>query len=47
MNSASGSLPYLSPNSELALLHHQGTVDEFSKWFIALSCRDTTLTEPQ
>jgi hypothetical protein len=47
MNSASGSLPYLSLISELALLRRQGTVDEFSKWFIALSCCDTTLTEPQ
>jgi hypothetical protein len=36
-----------SPIGELALLRRQGTVDEFSKWFIALSCRDTMLTEPQ
>jgi hypothetical protein len=36
-----------SPIGELALLCRQGTVDEFSKWFIALSCRDTTLTELQ
>jgi hypothetical protein len=36
-----------SPIGELALLCRQGAVDEFSKRFIALSCRDTTLTEPQ
>lgn len=36
-----------SPIGELALLRRQGTIDEFGKRFIALSCRDTTLTEPQ
>jgi hypothetical protein len=29
------------------MLRHTGTVDEFSKRFIALSCCDTSLTESQ
>jgi hypothetical protein len=33
--------------SELALLHHPGNVDEFCSKFMALSCRDHTLTEGQ
>jgi hypothetical protein len=35
-----------SPISELAMLQHTGIVDEFSKHFIVLSYRDTSLTEP-
>jgi hypothetical protein len=31
---------------ELAMLRRTGTVDKFSKRFIALSYRDTSLTEP-
>lgn len=36
-----------SPICELAMLRRTGTVDDCSKHFIALSCRDTTLLEPQ
>jgi hypothetical protein len=36
-----------SPVSELAMLRRTGSVDEYSKRFIALSCHDTTLSEPQ
>jgi hypothetical protein len=36
-----------SPISELTMLCRSGSVDEFSKRFIALSCRDTTLSKPQ
>jgi hypothetical protein len=36
-----------SPIGELAMLCRTGTVDEFSKHFIALSCRDMTLSEVQ
>jgi hypothetical protein len=33
--------------SELTMLRRTSSVDEYSKRFIALSCRDTTLSEPQ
>jgi hypothetical protein len=36
-----------SPIDELAMLRRTGTVDDYSKCFIALSCRDTSLSEPQ
>jgi hypothetical protein len=36
-----------SPNGELATLQHSGTVDSFYNHFIALSCRDTSLTMAQ
>jgi hypothetical protein len=36
-----------SPIGELAMLRRTGTVDEFSKRFIALSRRNTSLTEAQ
>jgi hypothetical protein len=36
-----------SPISELAMLRRTSTVDDYSKRFIALSCRDTSLSEPQ
>jgi hypothetical protein len=35
-----------NPIGELAMLRRTGTVDEFSKLFIALSYHDTSLTEP-
>jgi hypothetical protein len=34
-----------SPIGELAMLWRSGTVDDFCKLFIALSCRDVSLTE--
>jgi hypothetical protein len=34
-----------NPISELALLRHDGSVDDFAKCFMALSCRDTAITE--
>jgi hypothetical protein len=36
-----------SPISELAMLRRSSSVDEFYKRSIALSCRDTSLTEQQ
>jgi hypothetical protein len=36
-----------SPIGKLAMLQHTGTVDDYSKHFIAMSCNDTTLSEPQ
>jgi hypothetical protein len=36
-----------SPIGELAMLWHTDAVDDYSKHFIALSCHDTTLFEPQ
>jgi hypothetical protein len=36
-----------NPIGELAMLRRMGTVDDYSKCFIALSCHDTTLFEPQ
>jgi hypothetical protein len=36
-----------NPISELVMLRHSGTVDEFYKRFITLSCRNTSLTEQQ
>jgi hypothetical protein len=36
-----------SPTGELAMLRELGTIDEYSKKFIALSCCDPSLTEPQ
>jgi hypothetical protein len=35
-----------SPTGELTMLRKYGTVDEYSKKFIALSCRDLSLTQP-
>jgi hypothetical protein len=35
------------PISELTMLRHTSNVDEYSKRFIALSCRDTASSEPQ
>jgi hypothetical protein len=35
-----------SPVGALAMLRHTGSVDDYAKQFIALSCRDTSLTEP-
>jgi hypothetical protein len=34
-----------TPLDALALLHQTGSVDEFCGKFMALSCRDLTLTE--
>jgi hypothetical protein len=34
-----------SPVGELALLHKEGSVDDYAKKFMALSCRDPALTE--
>jgi hypothetical protein len=34
-----------SPIGELALLRYDGSVDDFAKKFMALSCYDTTITE--
>jgi hypothetical protein len=34
-----------SPIDELALLRCNGSVDDFTKRFMALSCRDTAITE--
>jgi hypothetical protein len=34
-----------NPIGELALLHRDSSVDDFAKRFMALSCRDTTITE--
>jgi hypothetical protein len=36
-----------NPIGELALLHHDGSVDDFAKCFMMLSCRDPAITEPQ
>jgi hypothetical protein len=36
-----------SPIGELAMLRRAGIIDEFSKSFIILSCRDTSITEAQ
>jgi hypothetical protein len=36
-----------TPLGELAMLRHTGSVDEFAKRFMALSCRDLTITEQQ
>jgi hypothetical protein len=36
-----------SPIGQLAMLRHSSSVDEFYKLFIALSCRNTSLTEQQ
>jgi hypothetical protein len=36
-----------SPLGALAMLRRSGSVDEFSKQFMALSCRDPSITEPQ
>jgi hypothetical protein len=36
-----------SPLIELAMLQRSGTVDNFSKRFISLSCHDVSLTEAQ
>jgi hypothetical protein len=33
--------------SELAMLHRSGSVDEFAKRFMTLSCRGPSITEPQ
>jgi hypothetical protein len=33
------------PIGELALLHHEGLIDDFVKRFMALSCCDTTIME--
>jgi hypothetical protein len=34
-----------SPIEELALLHHDSSVDNFAKHFMALSCSDTMISE--
>jgi hypothetical protein len=34
-----------SPIGELALLRRDGSIDDFAKRFMALSCRDTAITE--
>jgi hypothetical protein len=36
-----------TPLDELAMLRRSGSVDEFTKRFMALSCRDPSITEPQ
>jgi hypothetical protein len=36
-----------SPLGALAMLRRSGSVDEFNKQFMALSCRDPSITEPQ
>jgi hypothetical protein len=36
-----------TPLGELAMLRRTGSVDEFAKQFMALSCRDPTITEQQ
>jgi hypothetical protein len=36
-----------TPLGELAMLRRTGLVDEFAKRFMALSCRDPTITEQQ
>jgi hypothetical protein len=36
-----------SPIGELALLHREGSIDDFAKRFMALSCRDPATTEVQ
>jgi hypothetical protein len=36
-----------SPLGALAMLCRSGSVDEFSKQFMALSCRAPSITEPQ
>jgi hypothetical protein len=36
-----------SPIGEFTMLRHTGTVDDYSKRFITLSCHDTTLSERQ
>jgi hypothetical protein len=36
-----------SPIGELAMLRHKGSLDDYSTWFMALSCRDPSLTELQ
>jgi hypothetical protein len=46
VNAQFGPLLTDSPVGELAMLRRTRTVDEFSKRFIALSYRDTSLTEP-
>jgi hypothetical protein len=35
-----------SPVGALAMLRHSGSVDDYAKQFMALSCRDTSLSEP-
>jgi hypothetical protein len=35
-----------SPVSALLMLCHSGSVDDYAKQFMALSCRDTSLTKP-
>jgi hypothetical protein len=42
-------VPLLTDTSlgELAMLCRSGSVDEFAKRFMALSCRDPSITEPQ
>jgi hypothetical protein len=36
-----------SPIGELAMLRRKGTVDDYSKRFMSLSCHDPLLTKPQ
>jgi hypothetical protein len=36
-----------TPLGELAMLRRSGSVDEFARRFMALSCRDPSITEPQ
>jgi hypothetical protein len=45
VNKRFGPLLTKSPIGELALLRHEGSVDEFAKKFMALSCCVTTITE--
>jgi hypothetical protein len=47
VNSRFGPLLTDTPLGELAMLRRTGSVDEFAKRLMALSCRDPTITEQQ
>jgi hypothetical protein len=34
-----------NPIGELVMLQHKVSVDDYNTWFMALSCRDLSLTE--
>jgi hypothetical protein len=38
--------PHRQPRQCFAMLRCSGSVDDYAKQFMALSCRDTSLTEP-